>query len=233
MSRFDVVSVDMFQTLIDVNSQRHYFWQKILGKNYSEGVVDEYTKQWGKRFPNHFNRMISRKEGFVCLKEIFEGFWNSFFKQFNIDFDHRKATQIHIDIHRFAPPYEDTEIFLNTIKEHFPLCLVTDSDDEMVLSHLEKYRFDQVFISERLKTYKNDPDNKMFQAVVQHYSIAPEKILHIGDMFYDVVGANNVGITTCWLNREGKNWSNDINPDYEIISLIEIFEILGILRNTK
>jgi hypothetical protein len=48
MSLADVVSVDMFQTLVDVNSMRYYLWRKILGKNYSETLADDYTKQWSR-----------------------------------------------------------------------------------------------------------------------------------------------------------------------------------------
>lgn len=227
MSRFSVVSVDMFQTLIDVNSLRYYFWRKILGENFSESLADDYTTQWGRLFPDHFNNAVSKADGFLSLKCIFENFFADFFPQFEIDYDPGQAAQVQVDIHRSAPPYGDTAIFLEQIWERFYICLVTDSDNEMILPHLEKYGFKQIFISESLKAYKNDPENKMFQAVVSHYPIPPEKIFHIGDMESDIVGASNVGITTCWLNRDGKNWNHSIKPDYEVKSLIEAAAILG------
>lgn len=227
MSRFRVVSIDMFQTLIDVNSKHYHIWRKILGKNYSEALADEYTEQWSRLFPDHFNHAVRQADGFLSLKPIFESFFGDFFPQFGIDFDPGKAAQIHVDIHRLAPPYEDTEIFLETIREHFPICLVTDSDNEMILPHLDKYRFDQIFISERLKTYKSDPENRMFHAVINHYPIPPERIFHIGDMYFDITEASKVGITTCWLNRDGKNWNYSVKPDYEVESLLEAAAILG------
>jgi putative hydrolase of the HAD superfamily len=218
----------MFQTLVDVNSLRHHFWQKVLGSNYSEARVDDYTEQWGKLFPDHFNlTAASGTNGFLSLKPVFEIFWNKFFKKFNIDFDHRKAARIHVDVHRLAPPYEDTEVFLNTIRGHFPICLVTDSDCEMVQPHLDKYGFDQVFISERLRAYKGDSENRMFQAVARHYSIPSETIFHIGDMYSDIAGANQAGMTTCWINRDGKSWNYCDKPDYEVKSLSEAADILG------
>jgi FMN phosphatase YigB (HAD superfamily) len=223
---YNVVSIDMFQTLVDVNRLRHHFWQKILGNNYSDSKVDEYSEQWSKLFPDHFNRSINQPDEFLCLKSIFETFWGIFFNQYNIDSDHRKASQVHVDVHRSAPPYKDTEIFLNTIREHFPICLVTDSDNEMIQPHLDKYSFDQIFISERLKAYKSDPENRMFHAVISHYPISPKKIFHIGDMYSDILGASKVGITTCWLNRDGQTWSHSVKPDYEVESLIEAAAIL-------
>lgn len=227
MSPFSVVSVDMFQTLIDVNGLRYYFWRRILGQNYSESLADEYTKQWGNLFPDHFNNEVSEADGFLSLKRIFEDFFADFFPQIDIDFDPKQAAQVQVDIHRLAPPYGDTEVFLEKIREHFNICLVTDSDNEMILPHLDNYAFKQIFISERLKAYKNDPKNRMFQAVINHYPVLPEKIIHIGDMESDIVGASKVGITTCWLNKDGKNWSHSIKPDYEVKSLIEAAAILG------
>ena len=228
MSRFGVVSVDMFQTLIDVHSMRYYIWRKILGKNYSEALADEYAKQWRRLFPDHFNDSVIKADSFLCLKPIFESFFADFFPQLGIDFNPEHAAQIQVEIHRLAPPYEDTGIFLDTIREQFPICLVTDSDNEMVLPHLDKYSFDQVFISERLRTYKSDPENRMFHAVISHYSIPPERIFHIGDMYSDIVGGSKVGITTCWLNREGKNWNYAVKPDYEVESLLAAAGILEI-----
>ena len=53
------------------------------------------------------------------------------------------------------------------------------------------------------------------------------RIFHIGDMHADIVGANRVGITTCWLNREGKAWNLSIKPDYEVGSLRKAAALLG------
>jgi HAD superfamily hydrolase (TIGR01509 family) len=227
MSYFKVVSIDMFQTLIDVNRNRNLFWQKVLGKNYLESLADEYTAQWGRLFPDHFNQVVNQADGFSSLKPIFEDFFAKFFPHLGIDFDPRQAAQIQVDIHRLAIPYEDTEIFLETIQQNSPVCLVTDADEEMIAPHLKMHRFDRIFISERLKVYKNDPKNRMFQTVLSHYQITPEKIFHIGDMPSEIIGANKAGLTTCWLNRERKNWNHIIKPDFEVHSLLEAAAILG------
>ena len=54
-------------------------------------------------------------------------------------------------------------------------------------------------------------------------------MLHVGDsLVNDVAGAQNVGISAVWLNREGVTNDTGIRPDYEISSLIEITTILGL-----
>ena len=54
-------------------------------------------------------------------------------------------------------------------------------------------------------------------------------MLHVGDSLEsDVAGAKNVGVPSVWLNRESVPNDTDIQPDYEVVSLTEIREILGV-----
>lgn len=68
----------------------------------------------------------------------------------------------------------------------------------------------------------------MFKEVLKHYKVEPEEIIHVGDGYSDVVGANRVGIRTCWLNRDGSKWSHEIAPGYIVNSLFDLAPILGI-----
>jgi putative hydrolase of the HAD superfamily len=217
----------MFQTLVDVGSMRHHFWRQILGKRYSEDLVDLYGGQWHELFPPHFKKAIENAGEFVNVKTIFQGFWKLAFKKFEIDFDPVEARRLHFEIHRLAPPYSDAQPFVDRMKKHFPVCLVTDSDEDMVRPHLDRFGFDRIFISERLQAYKGDPENRMFAAVIEHYGVPPDKIIHIGDMHTDVLGAKQAGLKACWLNRDQRDWQYDVKPDYEVRTLDEAAEIVG------
>ncbi|MTI48936.1 MAG: HAD family hydrolase [Firmicutes bacterium] len=63
--------------------------------------------------------------------------------------------------------------------------------------------------------------------MIIHNGVKPEKKLHIGDAGSDIIGANRVGIKTCWINRSQKEWKNEIKPTYTIHSLEEILGILA------
>ena len=91
----------------------------------------------------------------------------------------------------------------------------------------ELHSFDNIFTSEGLETYKTGSEGKFFSAVIEHYDIEPGRIIHIGDSLSDVLGANEAGIVTCWLNRNGIKWRHDVKPDYEVTSLSEVALILG------
>ena len=57
------------------------------------------------------------------------------------------------------------------------------------------------------------------------------QMLHVGDSLKnDVAGAQSVGAWTVWLNRDGVPNDTQIQPDYEVVSLSEIPEILRLKR---
>lgn len=89
----------------------------------------------------------------------------------------------------------------------------SDADDDMLESLKQIFEFDHIFISEMLRLYKLTLDSKFFSSVIDHYKVKPENIMHIGDSHADVIGANKVGIVTCWLNINDRIWSCDIKPE--------------------
>jgi len=226
MARFKVISVDMFQTLVDVNSNHRSFWREVLREEYTAAKADEYTASWAEVFSTYVNSVYQRENGFVSLKTICEDCFDEVFQRLDISFDPVRAAQIQFDLHKIAPAYEDTECFLEAAGQNYPVCLVSDADEEMILAQLERFQFDRVFISERLESYKNDPDSRLFQAVLDRYQTNPETIIHIGDSYSDVFGANLVGITSCWLNRNGTPWEHDTKPDFIVSSLAEAVDLI-------
>ncbi len=227
MSNFAVASIDLFQTLVDVSSRRRAIWQEFLQGSYSEQLADEYWVLGSKSLVNHFHRLTSQSNSFLTLKSIFEVVFADLFSIIGLDFNPKEAAQILAAQHRLAPPYQDTQGFLDAAGDDYPLCLVTDTDDDMLPpSLLNLYKFDNIFTSEQMHSYKNDPERRLFSAVVRHYEVAPEKILHIGDSIADVLGASRVGMKTCWLNRNGRSWQYDVQPDYTVKTLSEAVSII-------
>ncbi len=226
VSDFAVVSTDMFQTLVNLHSRCHHIWRELLKERYSEQLAEEYWALGSKFLLGYFHRLTSQKQ-FLTLESIFELGFAELFLTIGLDFDPRHAAQIFVAQHGWASPYEDTGAFLNSIAEEYPICLVCDADDKMLSpSLLSLCKFDRVFVSERLRSYKNDPECKLFSAVVEHYGIAPERIIHIGDSSADVLGAKRVGMKTCWLNRNGNSWYHRTKPDYVASTLLEVASIL-------
>ena len=57
--------------------------------------------------------------------------------------------------------------------------------------------------------------------------LKPEEVLMVGDsLTSDIKGANNVGMIACWYNPKGMVCDKDVQIDYEIKDLHEVYELL-------
>jgi len=85
--------------------------------------------------------------------------------------------------------------------------------------------FDFVVLSQEVGVAK--PDVGFFRIACERAGCTPGELVHVGDSLEeDVVGANGVGATSVWLNREGRDNDSEIVPDYEIRSLSYVADIL-------
>jgi putative hydrolase of the HAD superfamily len=67
------------------------------------------------------------------------------------------------------------------------------------------------------------PDTRLFQVALRKAGCREKEIIHIGDSLEtDILGANQAGIKSVWLNRRGEENQTHIVPDYEIRSLTEL-----------
>lgn len=92
------------------------------------------------------------------------------------------------------------------------------------LTHL----FDHVIISEQVGAAK--PDAAIFQHALRQFDVQdPKRVLMVGDnLETDVLGAQRLGMQTCWLNHTGKPFSHTevAEPDYQVASLDELAHLL-------
>ena len=148
MKRFELVCIDMFQTLVDVDTRIPFIWKRILEDNYNELLKNRCEELVRTKVINRFHEQVSTYKEFLNLKTL------------------------------FLPCFQD-------------------------ISNEIKVRFN------------------------------PEKVIHIGDASSDIIGANKFGITTCWINRNNREWIYKVQPDYIVKSLSEVNDILGFATKDK
>lgn len=231
MNHYKVISIDMFQTLVDINTRIDFIWRKILGDAYKKEIAEEYAGYLNEIVYRRFHEDVNQLSNFQTLKLIFERYFTEVFQEKKIDFNPLEASRIFASEHNFALPYNDTESFFEFTANAIPICLVSDTDYDMIVDHVQNFKFDKIVISEHVQSYKNSVDGRIFKEVIKYFNVEPHEILHIGDSSSDIIGANRVGIKTCWLNRHGSDWKHEIKPNYEVESLIELADILGIKEN--
>lgn len=225
MPQFRVVSVDMFQTLVDIRSRVPAIWSRILGDAYTPDLAGRYAAMLlGLAVPRFSAPDDGR--GFRTARSVFADCFAELFAAAGLNCDSAAAARVFVEEHGRAAKYDDTDAFLSAVSAEYPVCLTSDADVDMVAPHLARFRFDRVFISERLQSYKGEPDCRMFASLLDHYRVRPEQVIHIGDSYADVFGAGQYGITTCWLNRTGQAWEHEVRPDFTVASLRELPALL-------
>lgn len=137
----------------------------------------------------------------------------------------------------FKHRFEDIELYpdviptFDVLTQHYKLGLLSNGNTYPERCGLEDY-FNFVIFAQDVQVEKPDP--KIFEITVQQASCEFSQLMHVGDSLEnDVAGAQNVSAPAVWLNRDGIQNTTDIQPNYEIRSLTEIPEILGLDRRTK
>lgn len=221
MGRYKVISLDMFQTLANIQNRRAYVWKPILQQDYSE----ERALELGSMLLRSYYTLASEIRGtgdFWTSKEIYSRSFQQVFKQHGVEFDFLQAVEILFEQHRLSTLYEDTERFLQRICTEYLVCIVSDTDELMLPDFYQNYPI-TLFTSEMYKSYKNDSRNVMFSEVIAHYGVEPGQIIHVGDTAADVLGAERAGIKSCWINREEAVWQHQVKPDCTVKTLDELY----------
>ena len=123
--------------------------------------------------------------------------------------------------------FEDTALFLqnNTL----PVCIVSniDTHDLLAASVHAGWNWEHIVTSEICRSYK--PRAEMFLCALDKLNCKAEDVLHIGDsLSSDIVGAQQLGIDTAWVNRKNKTLpSNMATPTFTIANLKDLVYFIG------
>jgi len=74
------------------------------------------------------------------------------------------------------------------------------------------------------------PDPTIFFDVIEKTGVSAENIIHIGDEpESDILGAHNANIRSIWLNREHKDWPEDLPRAWKEID--NLYELPGLINS--
>lgn len=96
-------------------------------------------------------------------------------------------------------------------------------DHERSLLGLDPYFEFSIYSSE--VPYRK-PHPSIFQLALARLNLQPSEVLFVGDnLTADIAGAQSVGMPAAWLNRQGKETSEGVVPDYIFKSAEEILTL--------
>jgi len=121
--------------------------------------------------------------------------------------------------------FPDVRPVLQELSGHFKIIALTNGN-----ANLEKIGIRDLFHAVVTATDVGaaKPQPIIFEQAVREAGVQPGEVLHVGDHpELDVVGANEAGLRTAWMNRNGEEWPENLPaPDATIVSVTELRDLL-------
>ena len=138
----------------------------------------------------------------------------------------KRATDAYVEErNRNNVPFDDVVPCLESLHGMYTLGTLTNGSMRPERLGLEEY-FEFIVMSVEHGGIEK-PDPRIFEVAVREANCQPNELLHVGDHIeYDVRGANDAGVRSVWLNRNGESPSPAVTPDLEVASLRELTDVL-------
>lgn len=129
-------------------------------------------------------------------------------------FEHFRRARNRVDFFQHA-----VEI-LDDLNQRYQLGSLSNGNADVELVGLGEH-FDFSFSADL--TGKAKPDPMMFNEALKFTGARPEEVIHVGDHpEHDILGAQQAGLHTLWINLNNKPWTLDSPPSIEVNCLSEI-----------
>ena len=224
-----VILWDVDGTLLDFSAAEKAAIQKLFGAFGLGACTDEMVARYAAINDGYWKRL---ERGEITKAEVLAGRFREFFSELGID-----TTLAEPFNARYQVSLGDTIVYrndsLNIVKSlHGRVKQYVVSNGTVIAqtkklerSHLGEW-MDGVFLSEQLGAEKPSP--RFFEQVFAALpDIRREEMLIVGDsLTSDMQGGLLAGIPTCWYNPKGLPKPEDMDLDYEIQDLHQIFDLL-------
>ena len=197
LDKYDIISFDVFDTLIerDVDDPRDIF--EIMGKELGE---KSFRKS---RIEAENCARLKRTSGEVSLDEIYDEI-----KNINNDKEVLKEYELWTELKHIRPKHDMVCFFNRCIIEKKDIYLISDMylPENAIVQLLDKCginEYKKLYLSN--KNGVNKISGKLFDILLKHENIDCRKIVHIGDSIKaDFLGARRVNIKSILVRRKNR-----------------------------
>ena len=224
---FEFLFLDLDDTILDFQKAEHVALSKTL-----RGFGLEPTETVLKRY-NLINKAhweaLERKE--LTREQVLVGRFQVLFEEMGISAEPVKVARAYehnLSIgHWFLPGAEEAVARLSRKYKLYLTSNGTASVQKGRMTSANLYRFfENVFVSQEIGV--NKPAVEYFEkCFAQIPGFDKTKAIIVGDsLTSDILGGQNAGIATCWVNPHHKQGRPDIRVDYEIEALSQLEDLL-------
>lgn len=218
--------LDLDDTILDFHKAERLAVSKTI-RDFGVEPTEEILSRYHVINKAHWERL---ERGEITREEVLVNRFAVLFRELGKDVDPTACARAYegnlSQGHYFLPGAEEA---VKSLHEKYRLFLASNGtarvqQGRLTSAGLYPY-FEKVFISQEIGF--NKPSREYFDACFARIpGFEPGKAIMVGDsLTSDVLGGINAGLTTVWVNPEGKPWGS-IRPDYEIKALSQLEELL-------
>ena len=228
---FEYLFLDLDDTILDFQKAEHIALSKTL-RSFGLEPEEYVLKRYNLINKAHWEA-LERKE--LTRDQVLLGRFQVLFEEMGITVDAEKVARAYEDNlsigHYFMPGAEEA---VEALSKKYKLYLASNGTAKVQAGRLKSANisrfFEQVFVSQELGA--NKPSLEYFEKCFDRIpGIDKKKTIMVGDsLTSDILGGQNAGIATCWVNPDHKPGREDIRVDYQIEALSQLEALLESLK---
>ena len=224
---FEFLFLDLDDTILDFQKAEHVALSKTL-RSFGLEPAETVLKRYNLINKAHWEA-LERKE--LTREQVLLGRFQVLFEEMGISAEPVKVARVYehnLSIgHWFLPGAEEAVARLSRKYKLYLTSNGTASVQKGRMTSANLYRFfENVFVSQEIGV--NKPAVEYFEkCFAQIPGFDKTKAIIVGDsLTSDILGGQNAGIATCWVNPHHKQGRPDIRVDYEIEALSQLEDLL-------
>ncbi len=226
MDKIKVILLDIDNTILDFNKSAEKAVEiafKICGLEHNENTFSVFIEQ---------NDMLWRKieRGELTRQGLHKVRFKSIFEVLGISGDAEKTeTEFRKSLFNIAEPVDGALDLVKYLSSKYKVysasnAIYNQQINRLKIAGLIEY-FSGFFVSEKIGHQK--PTKEFFDYCFNNLTVKKEQAIMIGDsLTADILGANNYGIKSVWLDRGLGQNAGEIKPDFTVQALHQIKNIL-------
>jgi 2-haloalkanoic acid dehalogenase type II len=231
-----VITFDLDNTLWDVEPVllRAEEAQRVWLQQHRPGAIEKFTheslwelkKSVWKRHPE-----LAHQISQIRIQFLYELIAAAGYDEHDARTGAEAAFKVFLDIRHDVVLYEEALTVLQGLAEHYTLGALTNGNADIYKTDAGEY-FDFAFLAEDIGVSKPAPD--MFHAALERAQVSANEILHVGDNpEHDVLGAQQMGMHTVWMNSQDQEWPGGTPADRDIDNLQQLPQAIAEIAESE
>ena len=223
----EILLLDLDDTILDFQKAEHIALGKTL-EHFGIQPTDAVRSRYSQINKEHWEK-LERKE--LTRAQVVSGRFAQLFQELGVVGDAEECAKLYaanLGIgHYFLPGAEEA---LKILSQKYRLFMASNGNLSVQRGRLQSanisHYFEDIFISQEMGADK--PSIEYFdRCFTRIKDFDREKTMIVGDsLTSDILGGNNAGIATCWVNPAHKPRRADIRVDHEIESITQLSALL-------